>query len=147
MNFFWQAVSEDTWKLTLGHSLPNIATPKEVRRHFTVAALWAKQEIWISTSSFTVEKNPQTAQNVGSQVLNPLVSILETQCTMGLSIALRISKITKSKGPDFAQFWSKPSEAVGDRWKTAQISRGKYFHKMFLKNVVLIVEKHEGHDC
>ena len=26
------------------------------------------------------------------------------QCTMGLYIALRISKITKSKGPDFAQF-------------------------------------------
>ena len=41
-------------------------------------------------------------------------------CTMGLFIALRISKITKSKGPDFAQFWSKPSEVVWDRWKTAQ---------------------------
>ena len=35
--------------------------------------------------------------------------------TMGLSIALRISKIKKSKSPDFAQFRSKPSEAVWDR--------------------------------
>ena len=79
MNLFWQAVSEDTWKLTLGHSLPNIVSPTVVRRHFTVAALWAKQEIWKSTFSFTLEKNPPTAQNAGSQVLNPPSSILETQ--------------------------------------------------------------------
>ena len=36
---------------------------------------------------------------------------------MGLSTALRISIITKSMGPDFAQFWSKPYESVWDRWK------------------------------
>ena len=48
-----------------------------------------------------------------------------TQCTMGLSIALRISKITKSKGPNFPQFWSKPYQAVCDRWKTAQRFGGK----------------------
>ena len=41
---------------------------------------------------------------------------LDRHCTMGLSIALRISKITKSKGPDFAQFWSKPSEAALVKW-------------------------------
>ena len=39
------------------------------------------------------------------------------QCTMGVSTALRFSKITKSKSPDFAQFRSKPTEAVWDRWK------------------------------
>ena len=72
MNLFWQAVSEDTWKLTLEHSLPIIIfSSTVVRRHITLGALWAKQEIWKSTSSFTLEKNPSTAQNAGSQVLNP----------------------------------------------------------------------------
>ena len=65
---------------------------------------------------------------------------------MGLSIALRISKITKSKGPNFAQFWSKPYEAVWDRWKTAQRFREKYFCLIFVKNVVVLGEKHDAHD-
>ena len=57
------------------------------------------------------------------------------QCTMGLSIALRISKITKSSGPDFGQFWSKSSEAVWDRRKAAQRFREnisvRYLSKMW----------------
>ena len=48
-------------------------------------------------------------------------------CTMGLSTALRISIITNSIGPDFAQFWSKPNESVWDRWKTVWGFRGKCF--------------------
>ena len=39
---------------------------------------------------------------------------------MDLSIALRISNVKKIKESDFAQFWSKPSEAVWNRWKTAK---------------------------
>ena len=57
---------EKSWKLTLEHSLPNIFSPTVVRKHITVAALWAKQEIWKSTSSFTLEKNPSNAQNARS---------------------------------------------------------------------------------
>ena len=44
-----------------------------------------------------------------------------------LSIALRISILTKSKGPNFAQFWSKPNESVWERWKITQ--RGSLIHK------------------
>ena len=44
-----------------------------------------------------------------------------------------------------SQFWSKPHEAVWDRWKTAQRFRGKYFRPIFVKNVVVIGEKHDVH--
>ena len=47
---------------------------------------------------------------------------------MEISEALRISNVRKNKGPDFAQFWSKPSEAVWDRRETAQ---------RFMENVFL----------
>ena len=39
---------------------------------------------------------------------------------MGLSIALRISKITNSSDPDFAQIWVKPYESVWEGWKIGQ---------------------------
>ena len=39
---------------------------------------------------------------------------------MDLSKALRISNVKKSKRSDFPQFWSKPSEAVWNRWETAK---------------------------
>ena len=74
------------------------------------------------------------------------IQVKSTQCTMGLSIALRISKIIKGKGPNFAQFWSKPCEAAWDRWKTAQRFRGKHIRRFFDKNVVVIGKKHDGHD-
>ena len=74
------------------------------------------------------------------------IQVTSTQCTMGLSIALRISKIVKGKGPNFAQFWSKPYEAAWDRWKTAQRFRGKHIRRFFDKNVVVIGKKHDGHD-
>ena len=65
---------------------------------------------------------------------------------MEISEALRISNVKKNKGPDFAQFWSKPSEAVWDRRETAQ----RFMENVFLdfcQNVVLIDEKNEGGDC
>ena len=46
---------------------------------------------------------------------------------------LRISKITQSKGPDTAQFWTKPFEAVWDRWKTTQRFRENIFFKHLSK--------------
>ena len=52
-------------------------------------------------------------------------------CTMGVFIALRISEITKSKGPDFAQFWMKPSEAFGTGKKLPKDS-GKHSHNIQL---------------
>ena len=45
-----------------------------------------------------------------------------------------------------SQFWSKPHEAVWDRWKTAQRFRGKYFRPIFVKNVVVMGEKHDAYD-
>ena len=66
------------------------------------------------------------------------------QCTMGLSIALRISKVTRRKGSHFAQSWSKSSEVVWDRWKTAQRFRENFFRQIFVQNVILMDEKHEG---
>ena len=49
------------------------------------------------------------------------------QCTMGLSIALRISKVTRRKGSYFAQSWSKSSEVVWHRWKNCPKIQGKLF--------------------
>ena len=46
-----------------------------------------------------------TGASVGKTIYLAMVPATEDrQCTMGLSIALRIFKITQSKGPDFAQF-------------------------------------------
>ena len=53
------------------------------------------------------------------------------QCTMGLSIALRISKITKKK-----------SRKVTDCLKI----QGKYLCSTFVENVVLVDKKHERGD-
>ena len=67
---------------------------------------------------------------------------------MGLSIALRISKITKSSGPDFAQILLKLYESVWDRWKIGQRFREKNFRQIFVKkNVVVINGKHERSNC
>ena len=75
-----------------------------------------------------------------------LLSSAIEQLLHHLTIALRISKITKSKGPDFAQFQSKPSEAVWDRQKLSKYS-GKFFLLNIQQNVALMDKKHEGGDC
>ena len=73
-------------------------------------------------------------KEVAMVVLSFHITIIMYHCTMGLSIALRIWKIKKSRGPDFTQFQSKPSEAVWDSWKTDQRFREnisvKYLSKM-----------------
>ena len=125
---FWIFLKKSKWMLFSSATYQN----------FNFFSQIVKMPFWISTAEWVRGLH-------ASHTLAP--HLLFTQCTMGLYIALRISKITKSKGPDFAQFWSKPSDAVWDRWKTAQIFREKYFRQIFIKNVVLIVEKHEGHDC
>ena len=66
--------------------------------------------------------------------------------TMGLSIALRISKNTKSKVPYFAQFWSEHSKLFGTGKNLPKYS-GKNISVKHLSNIwYLSSKKHEGHD-
>ena len=136
----WQIL----YKIELGIYLKLIKNRKKTQRrlnlHFHRRYNQA-YEMYVAGYQFLVLNN-LFMNHWGLQVV-----FLSNHFSRGLSIALRDSKITKSNSPDFAKFWSKPSEAVWDRWKTAQIFREKYFRQIFIKNVVLIVEKHEWHYC
>ena len=62
-------------------------------------------------------------------------------CTMGLSVALRI---WKSKGLDFAQFWSNIHQSCSNWSYTTQIFNEKYRHLIFVKNLGDMGKKCEG---
>ena len=62
-------------------------------------------------------------------------------CTMQLSTQLETSKVFKSKGLFFAQFWS-TFENFNSEWKkTAKILWEKLFPGIFVKNVISIAKK------
>ena len=63
------------------------------------------------------------------------------QGTMRLSTQLELSKICKSKGLVFAQFWSKSGNSSCDWWKTLKILLEKYSNPIFAKNVISIGKK------
>ena len=64
-----------------------------------------------------------------------------THCTMQLSIEIEDFQVFKSKGLDFAQFWSKIDNSSSDWWTTVRILEEKYLHHIFAKNVVSIGKK------
>ena len=66
-----------------------------------------------------------------------------SHCTMGLSIPLRISKITKNK--ILLNFDWNHLKLFGTGEKLPKDS-GNFFRQIFVKNVILMDEKHEWHD-
>ena len=52
--------------------------------------------------------------------------------------------LKKSKGSDFAQFWSKPSEAVWNRWETAKRLREIFFVRFLSKMWYLLTKNMKG---
>ena len=62
---------------------------------------------------------------------------------MGQEMEIGSSKIFKSKGLVFAQFWSKSENSSSDWWTTDQILKEKYSRHIFAKNGVSIGKKPE----
>ena len=65
-------------------------------------------------------------------------------CTMGLSIALKISKITKRKRARFCSILIETIRSCLGLVKNCPNIQGKYFRQIFIKNVVLIVKNMKG---
>ena len=65
---------------------------------------------------------------------------------MELSIALRISNVKKVKAQILLNFGRNHLKLFGTGEKLPKDS-GNFFCYIFVKNVVLIDEKHEGDDC
>ena len=61
----------------------------------------------------------------------------DEQCSMCLSIALRISRIIKCKLADLAQFWLKFENFSSLRSNRVQNFREKYFHMLFVKMAII----------
>ena len=62
---------------------------------------------------------------------------------MCLSTQLELSKVFKSKGLVFAQFWSKFKNSTSGWSPAVKIFREKYFCRIFVENMVPVAKKPE----
>ena len=65
-------------------------------------------------------------------------------CTMGQAMEIGSSKIFRSKGLVFAQFWSKSENSSSDWWTTDQILKEKYSRHIFAKKGVSLDKNLKG---
>ncbi len=73
-----------------------------------------------------------------------VAEVSSVHCTMCLSTQLELSKVFKSKGLVFAQFWPDFENSTSGWSKTLKIFGGKYSRQIFVKNVVLAGKKPVG---
>ena len=66
-------------------------------------------------------------------------------CNMCLSTQLELSKVFKSKGLVFAQFWPDFKNSTSGWSKTLKRFGEKYSRQIFVKNVALVGKKPVGH--
>ena len=105
----------------------------------TIALVWAQKRLF--TTHF--REDPSQLLPPVNRISHHTSCLSLVQCTMGLSVALRIWNISKCKGLDFAQFWSNIFQSSSYWSYTTQIFNEKYRHLIFVKNLGDLGKKRE----